>query len=324
MFRNIPLAVLCAFESSARVGSFRSAAEELHVSPSAISHAIRKLEASLGTQLFRRTTRKIELTPEGRALFEHARRGFDDLRRGIELVSAHGPTVLRLHSAPSFAAQWLVPRLANFFTNHPRIELRLACGTDYARFEADEFDIDIVYGRPKSTGVVVIPLGEELLTPLCSPEIAKQIRLPDDLLKFQLLQSERKQIRWPTWLEANELLFDTQQGARFDRSFLTIAAAVDGLGVALESSRLAERELRVGRLVRPLAGVEKEIRNTEHYLVFSDATHCRHTIEAFLKWLLTELELSTSESEIQKSGARADRSGVSRDGLDGQELIRES
>jgi DNA-binding transcriptional LysR family regulator len=306
LHNNIPLSLLRAFEASGRTGSFRNAAEELCLSPSAVSHAIRNLEEHLGTRLFARSTRKIQLTPEGEALFTHIRRGFDDLRHGMELVSARGPTVLRLHSAPSFAAQWLVPRLTRFFSEHPRIDLRLAANTDYARFEADEFDLDIVYGKPKAAGVVVVPLGEELLTPLCSPETAARIHTPEDLLREQLIQSESKQIRWPAWLEANQLPVSAPQGARFDRSFLAIAAAADGLGVALESTRLAERELMNRRLVRPLAGKEHEIRYVGHYLAYSSATHQRHTIGAFRDWLLAELAAGTEEKRApDKPGGAA-------------------
>ncbi|UHL62464.1 LysR substrate-binding domain-containing protein [Paralcaligenes sp. KSB-10] len=294
MFKNIPLSMLRAFEASGRTGSFRNAAEELCLSPSAVSHAIRNLEEHLGTRLFLRSTRRIQLTPEGEALFTHIRRGFDDLRHGMELVSARGPTVLRLHSAPSFAAQWLVPRLARFFTDHPRIDLRLAANTDYARFEADEFDLDIIYGEPKAAGIVVVPLGDELLTPLCAPGMAARIKSPKDLIGLQLIQSESKQIRWPAWLEANGLPVDAPQGARFDRSFLAIAAAADGLGVALESTRLAERELNSGRLVRPLAGKECEIRYNGHYLAYSSAAHQRQTIGVFREWLLAELASDTT------------------------------
>src|SRR3546814_11482665 len=96
----------------------------------------------------------------------------------------------------------------------------------------------------------VIPLGTELLTPLCSPALAQQIKTPEDLNSQTLIQSEYKQIRWPAWFETNGIELRAPQGARFDRSFLAIAAAEDGLGVALESTRLAERELKAGRLVR--------------------------------------------------------------------------
>jgi DNA-binding transcriptional LysR family regulator len=289
VFGNLPLALLRVFEAAARTGSFRDAAEELHLSPSAVSHAIRKLEAHLSIKLFLRSTRRIQLTPEAEALFIHIGRGFEDIRRGLEMVSARGPTVLRLHSAPSFAAQWLVPRLTRFLAQNPHIDLRLAANTDYVRFGSDEFDLDIVYGKPKSEGIVVIPLGTELLTPLCCPALAEQIKEPADLNAQILIHSEYKQIRWPAWFDKNGITLRAPQGARFDRSFLAIAAAEDGLGVALESTRLAERELKSGRLVRPLKGKEQEIRYTGHYLAYSSAARHRHTIGVFQDWLLGEL-----------------------------------
>lgn len=295
MFGNIPLSLLRAFEAAGRTGSFRQASIELSLSPSAVSHAIRKLEAGMGIRLFVRGTRKIHLTPEGEFLYKHVSRGFEDLRYGIETVAARGPTVLRVHSAPSFAAQWLVPRLSRFLASHPNIDIRLAASTDYVRFETDEFDLDIVYGKPRSEGVTTIPLGNELLTPLCTPELARRIRHPADLANVTLIQSEYKQYRWPSWFEANGLPVRTPQGARFDRSFLAIAAAADGLGVALESTRLAERELKSGRLVRPLAGKENEIRYIAHHLAYSSAAQQRQTIAIFRDWLLKELALSPED-----------------------------
>ncbi|MER1941571.1 MULTISPECIES: LysR substrate-binding domain-containing protein [unclassified Castellaniella] len=292
MFKTIPLSLLRAFEAAARNGSFRNAANELSLSASAISHAIRKLESGMGTRLFVRSTRAIHLTPEGEYLYRHVNRAFDDLRYGIETVAARGPTVLRLHSAPSFAAQWLAPRLAGFLAAYPMIDLRMAASTDYVRFGTDEFDIDITYGKPRSENAMSIPLGEELLTPLCSPETAKRIRTPADLAHVPLIQSEYKQFRWPSWFELNGLPIRTPQGARFDRSFLAIAAAADGLGVALESTRLAERELLSNRLVRPLAGREREIHYTGHHLAYSSAGQQRHTIGIFRDWLLNELGLT--------------------------------
>lgn len=292
MFSTIPLSLLRAFEAAARTGSFRNAADELALSPSAVSHAIRKLEAGMGIRLFTRSTRTIHLTPEGKFLYQHVNRAFDDLRYGIDTVAARGPTVLRLHSAPSFAAQWLAPRLPGFLAAHPMIDLRMAANTDYVRFGTDEFDIDITYGKPRSEGALTIPLGEELLTPLCSPAMAERIRRPADLANVPLIQSEYKQFRWPSWFEVNGLPIRAPQGARFDRSFLAIAAAADGLGVALESTRLAEREINSGRLVRPLAGQEREIHYTGHHLAYSSVGQQRHTIGIFRDWLLAELGLS--------------------------------
>jgi LysR family transcriptional regulator, glycine cleavage system transcriptional activator len=145
MLQHVHLSLLRAFEAAGRTGSFRSAAAELNLSPSAVSHAVRKLEQALGASLFEREGRAVRLSAEGEAMMRHVGRAFEELRRGVELVSTRGPQLLRLHSAPSFAAQWLSPRLAQFLRQHPGIEVRLAASTDYAKFVNDEFDADIVY-----------------------------------------------------------------------------------------------------------------------------------------------------------------------------------
>jgi LysR family transcriptional regulator, glycine cleavage system transcriptional activator len=291
MIQDIPPSVLRAFESAGRTGSFRMAAMELELTPSAVSHAVRKLERTLGASLFEREGRATRLSPEGEALMRHVGRAFDELRRGLEIVSTRGPMMLRLHSAPSFAAQWLSPRLSRFLREFPGIEVRLAAGTEYARFANDEFDADIVYGMPRQDGLVVVSLGEETVTPLCAPELARDIQTPMDLYRCVLIESDNKQIRWPTWFAHNALAAPRPHGTRFDRSFLAIAAAVDGLGVALESTRLAERELASGRLVRPLAGRAEDVRYVAHHLVFPRNASRRHTLRLFAKWLSTELGL---------------------------------
>jgi LysR family glycine cleavage system transcriptional activator len=291
MLNQTPLSLLRAFEAAGRTGSFRTAADEIALSPSAVSHAIRKLERTLGARLFDREGRLVRLSPEGEALMRHVGRAFEELRRGLEVVSTRAPHLLRLHCAPSFAAQWLTPRLARFLRDHPGIEIRLAAGTDYTRFGNEEFDADIVYGMPRQEGLTVIPLGEETVAPLCAPDLARTIATPTDLCDHVLIESDNKQIRWPTWFARNGLPAPRPHGTRFDRSFLAIAAAADCLGVALESTRLAERELANGRLVRPLAGIAQDVRYVGHHLVFPRSTRQRHSLRLFTKWLSAELGL---------------------------------
>ena len=291
MLHDVPLSILRAFEAAGRTGSFRSAATELGLTPSAVSHAITKLEQTLGASLFARSNRVAQLTPEGEALMRHVGRAFEELRRGLEMVSTRGPQMLRLHSAPSFAALWLSPRLVRFLRDHPGVEVRLAAGTDYTRFSNDEFDADIVYGLPRLEGLVVVPLGEETVTPMCAPDLARTIKASMDLFNHVLIESETKQVRWSDWFARNGLPAPRPQGVRFDRSFLAIAAAVEGLGVALESTRLAERELASGRLVRPLVGLAEDVRYVGHHLVFPRSTRQRHSLRLFMTWLGTELGL---------------------------------
>lgn len=291
MLKDVSLSTVKAFESAARHGSFRSAASELNLSPSAISHAILKLEQALGTNLFEREGRLVRLSSDGETLMLHVGLAFDELRRGMELVSNRGPDLLRLHLAPSFAAQWLSPRLSPFLSSHPGVEVRLAASTDYARFVDDEFDADIVYGPSRAEGVVSVPLGVETVMPLCSPEFAQRITKIEDLGAGVLIQSDLKRVRWSDWFKANGKEPLVPHGARFDRSFLAIAAACDGLGVALESTRLAEKELKIGRIVAPLAGRAQDVEYIGHYLVYPRAWRQRRAVRVFTEWLLDELGL---------------------------------
>ncbi|MHC2620867.1 LysR family glycine cleavage system transcriptional activator [Bradyrhizobium huanghuaihaiense] len=289
LLSSIPISSIRAFEAAARTGSFRDAANELHLTPSAVSHAIRKLESAMSTTLFERSARAVRLTPAGENLMRHAGAAFDNLRRGIEEVAGRGPQLLRVHCAPSFAAQWLAPRLARFMAAEPKLEVRLAANTEYARFSNDDFDIDIVYGQPRADGVEVVSLGEETVTPLCTPELAKKIRKPKDLLDQVLIRSDVKQVQWHQWFTANGLEAPAIHGMRFDRSFLAIAMASSGLGVTLESTRLAEREIATKRLVAPLAGRSVDIRYVGHHLVFPRASRQRRPIRVFAEWITREL-----------------------------------
>ncbi len=288
---SLNLSHLKAFEAAARTGSFQEAATELHLSPSAVSHAIRKLEQSLGVTLFEREGRRVKLGPDGAALMRYVGAAFEDLRRGVDQVSMRGPKVLRVHSAPSFAAQWLTPRLPRFLANHADIEIRLSASLDYTRFTNDEFDVDIVYGRPSQEGVVVLPLGEETVTPLSSPKYASLIHRPEDLLKHALIDSDNKKVRWPDWFAANGMSALPPHGMRFDRSFLAISAAVNGLGIALESTRLAEKEIARGDLIPILAGRATDVRYIGHFLVFPMLALRRQPLQLFRDWISAELQL---------------------------------
>ncbi len=283
---------LRAFEAAGRNQSFRAAAEELHLSISAISHAVRKLEDSLGIALFIRSGRGVRLSREGEVLLRFTSRGFDEIARGMEMITSKGPLVLKLHCVPSFAAQWLTPRLGGFMEQHPEIAVRLSASAEAIRFPNEEFDADIVYGRPAQEGLMVLPLGVETVTPLCSPQIAASIASVRDLLDCLLIDSDVKQLRWSDWFAANHIAASPPRAARFDRSFLAISAAVEGLGVALESTRLAERELRDGRLVSPLAGMAQDLFYTAHFLVFPAASRQRAALRVFVNWLESALDLS--------------------------------
>lgn len=289
-FRRLSLAALRIFEAAGRTESFALAAFELDLSPSAVSHAIRKLEDAAGIALFTRGTRAIVLTPAGRVLLDHVQRGFEEMHRGFQ-QAAPEPTVLplRLHTAPSFGAQWLMPRLARFVADHPGINLRFSADTQYANFDNDDYDIDIVYGEPGNVRHERLPLVIEELMPLCSPALALNIKGVQDLYASPLIQSTGQSVRWDGWFSANHLATPADFALAFDRSTMSIAAAVDGLGVIMESTLLTERELASGKLVAPLRGQSTAVRYVGHYLVYPKRQHQHPAFNEFKNWLLAEL-----------------------------------
>ena len=287
--RRVPLSSLRVFESAGRTGSFIQAALELGISSSAVSHSIRKLEESIALQLFERTTREVNLTAKGRLLMEHVQRGLDEMQRGFVLAKSEEPPPLRLHTAPSFGMQWLMPRLSRFVQAYPSIDLRFSASTDYAQFENDDFDLDVVYGEPRSSLNEKVPLAVEHLTPLCSPQLAASINSPQDLYEHRLIQCDVQMLQWKGWFEANHLMPPHHYALRFDRSNMAIAAAANGMGVVLESTLLAQQELANGTLVAPLRAMTHDIQYIGHYLIYPKRRTRHEAAEVFRKWLLDEL-----------------------------------
>ncbi|KAF3995985.1 LysR substrate-binding domain-containing protein [Glaciimonas immobilis] len=296
---KLPLPFLRIFEAAGRTASFAHAAKELGLSPSAVSHSIRKLEDTLSLRLFDRSTREVKLTREGAILLEHVQRGMEEMRRGLALIALDEPSPLRLHTAPSFATQWLLPRLSGFVRANPHIDLQISASTDYARFEEDNFDLDIVYGEPKSSTYEKIPLAVERLMPLCAPEVAARIQRPEDLYAQTLIQCDVQLLQWKGWFEANHLTPPHHYGLHFDRSLMAIAAAVDGLGVVLESTLLGERELKQGTLVTPLIDCTQEMRYIGHYLVYPKRLHYHAAFEIFKVWLLDQMGIDENGGAVE-------------------------
>ncbi|TAN12177.1 MAG: LysR family transcriptional regulator [Rhizobiaceae bacterium] len=298
---SVPLSLLGPFEAAGRLCSFRSAADEMNLTPSAVSHAVRKLETLTGVRLFSRNGRKVRLTAEGEALLERVQTGLESIREGIDLISTHQPQLLRLHCAPSLAAQWLTPRLASLFRAYPALDVRLAANLRYADFPAAEFDVDITYGQHAGPDCYSIPLGYETVTPMCAPHLAHRLQRPEDILSERLIHSDNKRVRWIDWFHRNSITAPETAGSRFDRSFIAIAAAVDGLGVCLESTRLAERELRDGRLVCPLINKSQSVDYLAHYFVYPESSRNKTSVRLFRDWLFRELELP----EFDENNVRA-------------------
>lgn len=300
LLRKIPNFVLLrAFEAAARLESFTLAAAELHLTPSTISHQMRELEAHFGRPLFLRRNRRVELTSEGRRLFESLARVFDVIEAACREVSlAPQAEVLALHCPPSLATQWLGPRLSLFMQAHPEINIRLTSGAepiDLTRVQ--EVDVAISYGMPpQRAGVVCTPLGAERVVPLCSPRLLRPGISPGQLLtEVVLIDSLLSDIGWPRWFALNGLALPSRPRPSFDRASLAISAAVDGVGVALESSRLAERELQRGELLELGQGVFKPLEQTIHHLSYRTGERQRPKVRIFRDWLLQTAGLSADD-----------------------------
>jgi LysR family glycine cleavage system transcriptional activator len=289
------LSQLRTFEAAARLESFALAAHELSVTPSAVSHQIKELEQHFGRPLFLRENRQVKVSHEGRRLQETLSRVFDALAAACAEVSLpEDEQVLAVHCAPSFAVKWLGPRLQAFLDQAPAVTLRLTTGAEALDLRAArEVDLDICYGyvRPRP-GILVTPLGQEQIAPLVSPRLLMQGLTPaDTLAQLTLIDSSLSPVTWQDWFVLNRLPLPGASRPSFDRAALAIAAATDGMGIALESTTLADKELARGDLVILGEGTFKPIRQATHFLCQRSDERQRLAIHAFVKWLQAELHL---------------------------------
>ena len=291
--REIPsLRAIQAFESAARLGSFQSAAEELHVTPSAISHQIRGLEKEVGADLFNRTNRRIALTDVGRRYAAEVGEAFGQLEAATRDLTRRGKRdILTIHSVPSLATQWLMPRIKRFNALAPVLDVRLNASSEAVDLSHGAVDVDIRYGSVvAAAGVAVEPLPDERIVAVCAPSLLEGpdgIREPADLARHSLIHSEVNLYRWHDWARDHGVDLDLERGSRFDRSFLSISAALDGLGVCLESRLIVGREIAAGRLVLPFGDDGPTL--TCHSLVYLRSRARIEKIAAFRKWLFAEL-----------------------------------
>lgn len=304
--RRIPNFVLLrAFEAAARLQSFTLAAHELHLTPSAISHQVRELEEVFGKALFRRSHRRVDLTPEGHRLLESLTRVLDALEACCAEVSlAPSGQVLAVYCAPSFAAKWLGPRLSAFMGKHPGISIRLTSGAEPMDLtQAREVDVTISYGRAlERPGVEVMPLGKEEIAPMCSPSLKDESRSWKQVIgELTLIDSQLSQVTWRDWFNLNKLQLPQRPRQSFDRGALSISAAADGLGVALETTRFAERELARGDLVVAGGSEFQTIIRENHF--FSQRTNERQVekVKKFKDWLLEEVHAVVAPAAARKA-----------------------
>ena len=290
-----PLTALRAFEAAARHMSFAKAAEELYVTPAALSYQIKSLEADLGEPLFHRLNRAVELTEAGRALAPGVSEGFEALHaavRNMKRLSATRP--FSVTAGPAFTAKWLAPRIYRFVEQHPDIEIRFTASLKRMSFETDDVDAAIRFSRvDEEPGCYVETLIEELMAPLCTPEIAAQLNGPADLKNFHLVHDESlffmaKPPNWGFWLSAAGVEFDWNHGPRFSNADQVLGAAVGGGGVALGRLSLAADDIAAGRLVAPF---DLAIDTGAHFnFVCPEGQETGREQAAFLSWMRQELE----------------------------------
>ncbi|MDO9710791.1 LysR substrate-binding domain-containing protein [Paracraurococcus lichenis] len=292
--RRLPsFSALRAFEAAARLESFALAGAELHLSPSAVSHQVRALEDWAGRKLFhRRSGQGVEPTPEGRALLGRLTPILDELEAACAALRPEpAAEALAVHCVPSFAANWLGPRLPGFMARHPGLGIRVTASAepvDLAR--QAEIDLAIAYGAaPAQPGVTAEPLGTERVTALVAPALAAGLDFSGPALPrgLTLIDSAVSPVRWEDWLALNGLTTPAG-GARpsFDRGAMAIAAAAQGVGAALESTRLAAEDLARGDLVELDGSRFRAVERVLHHLCYRTGQRNLPKVAAFRAWLL--------------------------------------
>jgi LysR family transcriptional regulator, glycine cleavage system transcriptional activator len=282
-----------AFEATLRHKSFTKAAQELHVTQSAISHRIRALESQLDCALFVRSARRLELTDEGRMLSVAVRDAFALLREACgDLERARGGGVLTISCSPSFAIRFLVPHLPDFRARHPEIDVRIAADDRLVDPGREGIDACVRYGAGDYAGVDLTRLAIEKIFPVASPQLIDhaKIRKPEDLSRVVLLHDEvlrdhPGRVGWRGWLEAAGVRRSFgDKGPRFSHAHMAIEAAIAGQGVALGRTTLVARDLAEGRLVRPF---ELELESAlAYWLVAPRGASPPKRVSVFRDWLL--------------------------------------
>ncbi len=288
-----PLNALRAFVVAAKHMSFSRAAGELHVTPAAISQQIKQLEDQLGCELFRRSNRNLVLTDEGQACLPGLAEAFERIVQALEQIDAAGQAgPLTVSVAPSFAAKWLVPRLDNFRTVHPEIDVRISASMHLVDFDVEDVDCAIRYGAGDYGDLFAEKILEETVFPVSSPALAQSggaLKKPRDLAQFTLLHDDSPDQDpscpdWRMWLKAAGVTdVEATRGLRFNQSSLVLEAAAAGQGVALAKGTLAAEDLRTGRLIRPF-NVTQTL-DFAYYLVCPRRKTSLAKVVAFLRWL---------------------------------------
>lgn len=291
------LAKLHTFEVAARYQSFAMAAQELSLTPSAISHQINNLESELGFKLFKRFHRHIELTDEGKSLFRTLQTLLHKLNQEVIDIRANEISgQLDIYCRPSIAQCWLVPRLHKFTQQYPSIKLNLLTGNENIDFNRHKIDLAIYYGDSLNNDPRKIELMPEFIIPVCSPEYAKKHHLHNSTIHLkhctflhdsQAWEHDSLFKEWEVWAIENKFDYDFSQlkYILFDRSDLAITAAINHMGIALGRKKLIAEYLKIGKLIIPFEG--SAVQCSAHYYLFTPYIQ-KPKVYFFVKWLKQE------------------------------------
>ncbi|WGS52769.1 transcriptional regulator GcvA [Paraburkholderia sp. D15] len=286
-----PLNALRAFEAAGRLGSFKEAAAELHVTQGAVSQQVRLLEAWLGASLFDRHNRRVALTPAARAYLAEIGPLFEQLARATAQygVLKAARRTLSVNALATFTLRWLVPRLATFRAEHPDMDVNVETSNEPLESLKDSFDVVIRGGPDTFYGYTMRPFLPDDRLPVCSPALMQRVplRTPEDLRHHTLLHTSSLPRLWPDWL-ASARVASLKPGAAltFDHFYLTLQAAIDGIGIAMGPSALVAGDLAAGRLVAPFKGPRLPSRSYCTYV--PDAKAGDERVELFRAWLERE------------------------------------
>jgi LysR family transcriptional regulator, glycine cleavage system transcriptional activator len=293
-------AVLRSFECAARQESFTLAAEELHLTQSAISRQVKELEQLIGTDLFRRTGRRVVLTEAGRALAAELATDLENIRQTVLRAIASGArgTSLRVAVLPTFASRWLIPRLPDFSTRHPEVTVNLTTRLKPFDLAVERFDIAIHYGADDWPDTRMQQMFDEEMIAVCAPDFKTRHAIPDPgelqnpallqnlalLQDLPLLHLETRPTAWADWFGEQGAEKQVFAGQQFDQFSMLIAGALGGLGAALLPKYLIERELASGALIT-LSSVS--LRTENRYFTVTKAGARRPEVENFCAWILS-------------------------------------
>lgn len=291
--RDINLKATEYFEAVARLGTVTKAAEELGVSPSAVSQQIRLLEGQFGVKLFRREKRRLRLTLDGDRLFQTTTQAFGALRNARNAIARQRDTrSLTIRVSPSFGVRWLGPRIAGFAAANPDWNIRIDATPDFSAFETEAVDFDLRYGLGDWAGLTVECIMCDVVLPLCNPGYLERWQGSDDpvrrLREARLIDSVKTLYRWDLWLASNRLeLPDLSYPFRFDRSSMSIEMAKRGGGVAFDSAMLCLPELQRGELL-PFAPDIPAIEFPAYWFVCPPRHLNRRIVNRFAEWIGAE------------------------------------